>query len=100
MSKLDETIARMRDKGFERDHLLAVLSLWSVAKAAGYSSDEVKAFTFRAEFITDKVLAGKFRLASLGWRKEFGDTHHNCVRLVTGELKAIPLTERPPKYEI
>jgi hypothetical protein len=72
---------------------MAVLDLWAHAAEAGYTADQIKAFSYRPEFVLGKKRRwGKFV-------QETGDTLHNCVRLYTGELKQIPLIDRPQRPE-
>ncbi len=54
-----------------------MLRLWEVAERAGYPIDTIQSFTWRGKVC------------------KLNTTHFNCVRLKTGELKEIPLTERP-----
>ena len=92
--KMLETINRIKQKNQERDRLLEVLSLWAIAKAAGYEADEIKSCTFRKEFLT-KEQKKRGRAAAFPEEPYNGRDYHNCVRLVNDELKPIPLTKRP-----
>ena len=84
---------RMEDRLDEQKYLLAVLGLWEAAAKAGHKSEDVKAFSFRQEFLNP---ANKRHYQDdFLCRKAWGDKYHNCVRLKTGELKGIPLTEKP-----
>ena len=70
---------------------MAGLDLWMHAHEAGYPSDTIETFTFRPEFL-DKQQTRRYtrkRAYRTGW--------FNCVRLYTGELKPIPLIEKPEK---
>lgn len=88
----------MRKHTQERDYLLDVLALWGVAKQAGYEPEEVKAFSFRPEFLTFEQKKESRQHYRLHRRDKYGDSeYHNCVRLHTGELKPIPITKRPKK---
>lgn len=86
---ISELRAEIKQKQAWRDYYMAVLDLWVHAAEAGYPASEVKAFTFRP-----KLLDKRYRRAyTLGSYRE----HFNCVRLNTGELKPIPLIEKPEK---
>jgi hypothetical protein len=87
----------IQEKSREMLKLLDILDLWKVAQEVGYSSDEVKAFSFRDKFLTAEESKLNYYSDGVWHRKLSGETHHNCVRLVSGELKQIPLTERPKK---
>ena len=90
--KFDILLDTIEAKQSEIRYLTAVLALWRHAAKAGYTEDEVEAFTFRARFLSreDRKTLG---------RPLHGDypnpTHHNCVRLRDGSLKEIPLYPRP-----
>ncbi len=89
-----ETLNRIRERGSERNYLLDVLAVWDVAKKAGYGPSDVKAFSFRSEFLSLSDRR-KHQKLSLCARQQAGADWHNCVRLNSGELKEIPLTKRP-----
>lgn len=78
----------------EKRYWLKVLGLWAVAKEAGYAPEEIKSFTFRTEFLT-KEEKHKGGARANRKAKYNGSTHHNAVRLVSGDVVPIPLTERP-----
>lgn len=89
-------IDKIREHGTERDYLLDILELWEVALVAGYEPEYVQAFSFRPEFLT----TGERRTNSTRatYRPVIEQSKfHNCVRLVSGELKPIPLTKRPAR---
>lgn len=90
-----DVINRIREKGTERDYLLDILELWEVARVAGYESDDVKAFSFRPEFLTPGEQRTNRERSRFNSPVVEQRGFHNCVRLVTGELKPIPLTKRP-----
>lgn len=91
-----ETLKHLEKLEQERQYLLDCLKVWAVAKASGYSSDIVKAFSFREEFLT-KDQKKINRRASIQRRSKpyNGSNYHNCVRLKTGELKPIALVKIP-----
>ena len=92
-----ELIDSIRAKKTEQAYLLDCLALWHVAKEAGYDAHEVKAFSFRPEFLTLKQKRQHRRAKRLRASDRLieQDKYHNCVRFHTGELNPIPLTERP-----
>ena len=97
---IDTIINRLRVLGAERDYLLDALELWEIARVAGYEPKDVKAFSFRPEFLTfdekrENTRRSRFRQPIMEQSK-----FHNCVRLVTGELKPIPLTKRPSNERV
>ena len=93
---MKELLDRIRDRGRERDYVLDVLALWDVAKQAGYEPDDVKAFTFRREFLSREELR-EFVPRAGEYATKNEREYHNCVRLHNGELRAIPLTRMPIK---
>jgi hypothetical protein len=66
-----------------------VIALWEHVKEhlGEQHVRKVQSFTFREEFLSKREKAAG-KLFS-------GETHHNCVRLQSGELQEIPLIERP-----
>ncbi len=95
-----ETLDRVRERGRERNYLLDVLAVWDVAKKAGYDASDVKAFSFRPEFLTASERRENQRHRTYKQRDKYVDADwHNCVRLNTGELKQIPRTKRPRRVE-
>jgi hypothetical protein len=72
---------------------MAVLDLWAHAAEAGYTADQIKAFSFRPKF-TEPKHRRYYQLSREGEKQ-----WHNCVRLYTGELKPIPRIERPQRPE-
>ena len=95
MTDVIDTINRLREKGAERDYLLDVLELWEVARVAGYEPEDVKAFSFRPEFMMHDEKRKNNQLSRFRQPMMDQSKFHNCVRLVSGELKPIPLTKRP-----
>lgn len=90
-------IDRMRKANQSRDYLLQVLALWDAAQKAGFDPSEVKAFTFRTEFLSKEEKPQFALKTACTYRRptlEASD-YHNCVRLHTGELMPIPLTKKP-----
>lgn len=79
----------------EKQFWLKVLGLWNVAKEAGYPSEQVKAFTFRDEFLTKEEKREQRRSRVTGKIKYSGNTHHNALRLVDDSVVQIPLVKRP-----
>ncbi|MHC4299402.1 MAG: hypothetical protein ACYS7Y_19165 [Planctomycetota bacterium] len=83
----------------ERTYNMNILLLWRhVQENLGEDvRREVKTFTFRDEFLSEEHAAenkatyrdGRFHPVYSG------ETHHNCVRLNSGELLEIPLFPRP-----
>jgi hypothetical protein len=94
MSDIATLRASIKQKEAWRAYYMQVLDLWAHAAEAGYKADQIKAFSYRPEFL-DRVLLRGFSK----WNREKGDNWHNCVRLHTGELKPIPLIERPQRPE-
>jgi hypothetical protein len=94
---MDNVLASMAEKGRERDYLLQVLGLWGwVAKTLGYTPEQVKAFSFRPEFLTREERRADIRRKNRGIAPLYTQAlWHNCVRLHTGELKPMPLIKRP-----
>lgn len=91
-----ETLDRIRERGRERDYLLDVLALWEVAKKAGYNPSDVKAFSFRPEFLSYSERRENQIQRARNQRDKYVQVDwHNCVRLNNGELKQIPRTKRP-----
>lgn len=101
MASTLDIIERIESHMAERQYLLDCLKVWDAAKQAGYSPDEVRAFSFRPEFLgKDEKLANRRHRQRHGSYKADPyrqDIWHNCVRLTTGELKPIPLVKRPVK---
>ncbi|MHC4301015.1 MAG: hypothetical protein ACYS7Y_27385 [Planctomycetota bacterium] len=93
MSDIAELRATIQRKEAWRAYYMAVLDLWAHAAEAGYTADQIKAFSYRPHFTPGK----KRRWAQL--TRVDDKTWHNCVRLHTGELKPIPLIERPQRPE-
>jgi hypothetical protein len=75
----------------EKRYWVQVLGLWAHANKAGFESDQVKAFTFRPEFLSRPEKRMKPVPNDL--------THHNALRLVNGDLVCIPLIKRPEPPE-
>jgi hypothetical protein len=89
-----DALDKMVDHHAEQKYLLDQLSLWRHTAKAGYSSEEVKSFSFRPKFLTRKQCKYLRRM----WGSPAAcDTHFNCVVLVTGELREIPLYPRPTR---
>jgi hypothetical protein len=91
-SLLDKILAQHNEQAI----MLNTLKLWEHAEVSGYTCTEVRAFTFRPDFL------------SISDRKELkraiGDrgactTHFNCVRLHDGCLRRIPLVPRPENLD-
>ena len=87
MSNVAEARAEIKRKQAWRSYYETVMDLWAHAAEAGYPASGVKAFTFRPEFLDKQARRGY----TLGSHRN----HFNCVRLHTGELKQIPLIEKP-----
>jgi hypothetical protein len=90
--KLDALDAALEEKAFH----VSVMRLWNGASAAGYPHPTVKTFTF-----SDAFLSQEHRNENEARRKQSkpptysGITHHNAVRLVSGDLAEIPIVPRP-----
>lgn len=82
---------RLKKYREEQDYCYAVLDLWGLVKAAGYSWDQVRGFSFRHKFFTKDEVRRHGRQD----RKEFGEWWHNCFILHDGTEIQIPLTDRP-----
>jgi hypothetical protein len=93
MSDIPTLRASIKQKEAWRTYYMQILDLWAHAAEAGYTADQIKAFSYRPKFLVRK----KRRWGQLV--NEQGDNWHNCVRLYTGELKPIPLIERPQRPE-
>ena len=91
---MDNALNSLEEKYTEQKYLLDQMLLWRHTAKAGYPSDTVKAFSFRPDFLTEKQC--RFLKRKL-WDKSACSTHFNCVRLLTGELKEIPLYPRPTR---
>ena len=85
------TLIKRRDAW--RAYYMAALDLWAHAAEAGYTADQIKAFSFRKEFLDPKHR--RWYQVSV----EDGDQWHNCVRLQNGELRPIPAIARPQRPE-
>lgn len=88
MSTLQEKLAEQR-------YYVELLELWSHAKAAGYSHEVVRAFTFRPEFLTKEEKVKEARAKRRGVRLYSDLTHHNALRLKDDSIVPIPLVGRP-----
>ena len=102
MGSTTDIIKRMEAWNAERQYLLDCLKVWDAASEAGYSSDEVKAFSFRPEFLTKEQRRENFnhrRGRPAGYKTEpyRQDIWHNCARLTNGDLVPIPIVKRPVK---
>ena len=91
-ANIDDLLDSLRSHSAEQQYLMDVLALWRHAAKAGYSDEEIKAFSFRPQFLT---VEEEWRLGRSLWDQEPCDTHFNCVRLKNGDLKQIPLYPRP-----
>ena len=85
---------RLKAAMAERAYCYAALELWALVKDAGYSWEQVRGFSFRAEFFT-KAQRREKRQPLYGDKKEFGDLWLNCFILHDGTVVEIPLTDRP-----
>ena len=91
-------IGRIKKLNEERIYLLEVLELWAHAKNdISKEPHEIKAFTFRPEFLTDEQKREngrkKIRYNDKNW--------HNAVRLHNGKLIKMSGIKRPVKpYEV
>ena len=96
---MKEVTDRMKTLGMERDRLLEILELWNSVHIAGIKNEDVQSFSFRTHFLTPNQIAMNRNRYRDGQRHDIwtGDTHHNCVRLKTGEILPIPMTMRPKK---
>jgi hypothetical protein len=83
-------LERLKKHREEQDYCYAVLDLWGLVKAAGYSWEQVRAFSFRHKFFTKEE-----RRKHGHDRVEFGKWWHNCFILHDGTEIQIPLTDRP-----
>lgn len=95
---MKRVLASIEEKQNEARYLREVLELWN---ACPYPSEDVKAFTWRPEFL-DKEHTRTYRqmgpITFVKKKFDFGpDACHNCVRMTNGELKPIPLTRRPKR---
>lgn len=88
------SLERLKQIDEERRYCYAVLELWALVKAAGYSWDQVRGFSFRAEFFTKQQRREKGQ-PLYGDKKEFGEKWHNCCILRDGTVVELPLTDRP-----
>jgi hypothetical protein len=93
MSDIPTLRASIKRKEAWRTYYMQILDLWAHAAEAGYTADKIKAFSFRPKFIpgNKRRWAQVVRVDEKKW--------HNCVRLHTGELKPIPLIDRPQRPE-
>jgi len=96
---MKRVLESIKEKQNEARYLREVLELWD---ACPYAPEDVKNFSFRPEFLSREETkeAGHFyRMMGPAEKEKSGRynsrTHHNCVRLTTGELKPIPLHPRP-----
>lgn len=98
MESTTDVIARIERHTAERQYLLDCLKVWDAAKQAGYEPDEVKAFSFRDEFLTKEQKMENRRHYRYQRANPYnGCDWHNCARLTTGELVPIPIVKRPVK---
>ena len=99
MNTRGDVLESLATKTEEKAKLIKILQLWEIAEKAGYTPDEVQTFTFRGEYLTKKEkrsFSRSFRhFNAMLDEAKIAAKYHNCVRLKTGELKPIPLTERP-----
>jgi hypothetical protein len=93
MSDIAELRASIKRNEAWRAYYMQILDLWAHAAEAGYTADQIKAFSFRDKFIDPKH---RRRYTIL---REDGKQWHNCVRLNTGELRPIPEIARPQRPE-
>lgn len=98
MESMIDVIARIEAAKAEQQYLLDCLKVWDAAKQAGYEPDEVKAFSFRDEFLTKDQKAENRRHGRYQRAHPYnGYDWHNCARLTNGELVPIPIVKRPVK---
>lgn len=96
-TKLDQLDLLLEEKKFH----LEVLRLWNAAKDAGYKPEYVKTFTFSDAFLSQEARDVNIDRLNKNMNPLLsGATHHNAVRLVSGDLAEIPLMDRPlvPKH--
>ena len=75
----------------ERTVLVRTLELWAHTEKAGFTPEEVQAFSFRPVFLSQDEK--KLLRRTMGDRTDC-NTHFNCV-IINGEPNEIPLIERP-----
>ena len=85
----------LQEKLAEQKYYAEVLELWAHAAAAGYSHEDVRAFTFRPEFLTKEEKVKEARDRRQGVRRYTSLTHHNALRLKDDSIVQIPLVARP-----
>jgi len=92
---IDEVLAAIEARLAEQRYLTEVLALWHHANKAGYTSNCIKSFTFRACLVSHvERVKHRWPMDARDWPC---DTHFNCVRLVDGSLVELPLYPRPRK---
>lgn len=82
----------------EQDFCWDVLDLWNLVQSVGIDPTDVVAFTFRPEFLNTQQHK-LYQFGTFASRRDASKHWHNCVRLVDGELKAIPLCRRPKQCD-
>jgi len=98
---MNNIIKRIEDHNGQRRYCLDVLKLWASAKAGGYTSDEVKGFTFVDDFLTQEQKRENFKTLRFTHRQwpasaPHNGTHYiNAVRLLDDTSKPITITKRP-----
>lgn len=96
MGEVQTRLESLERLGEERAFLLKVLGLWEHAKEAGYTSEEIRAFTFRPEWLTKEQKRENQRRASRRSAPAYCDKNwHNALRLKSGDLVKIPGIARP-----
>lgn len=96
MSLEYQAIDRVKRHGEQVAFDAEVLRLWARAKEAGFTPEQVKAFTFRFEYLTNEQKE-KNRDA-LRYRKPpvYCDKNwHNALRLCSGRIVSMPGITRP-----
>jgi len=91
-ANIDDLLDSLKAHSSEQQYLMDVLALWRHAEKAGFNDEDIKAFTFRPQFLTREE---EKELGRPRGDQRACDTHFNAVRLKNGDLKQIPLYPRP-----
>lgn len=97
MRDIQTTIDTLQVKLDQQKFDLAVLALWDHAeRCTGKTYPEIKAFTFRPEYLTKEQARENRKLKARGSVPRYCHKNwHNCVRLANGDLLGMEGIARP-----
>jgi hypothetical protein len=91
-----DKIESLKAKQAQSADLTRQLQMWAEAEAQGIDPEDVKAFTFRPEFLRNKDRVAQRKLQCFANDKNGTVYWFNAVRLKNGELKRLdPMIRKP-----